>query len=141
MASLAHDETDYPEFWDWSKDGTVEGTFVRMDSGPTAFGMKPIMVLNVGGIERSIWINSEALRSRLADELARRKARDFTSGERVRISRGKEKKASAAERLYWPFRVWFPDAPKSDAADLLGLDGDSEPLPPATGEDDDIPFG
>jgi hypothetical protein len=140
MASLAHDETDYPEFWDWSKDGIAEGTFVRMDSGPTAFGMKPIMILDIDGIERSIWINTEALRSKLADELARRNVRDFTPGERVKISRGNEKKTSAAERLYWPFRVWFPDAPKSDAADLLGLGSDSEPLPPVTGEDDDIPF-
>jgi hypothetical protein len=147
MASVPQpqDESAFPAYWDWAADGAAEGTFLRMEEGPTAFGRRPIIILEIGGVERSIWINAEAIRNKLADELERRKARDFTPGERVEIRRGAEKKTSAADRQYWPFRVDFPDAPKSDAAGLLGLDSDDdndddEPLPPAAKLDDDLPF-
>jgi hypothetical protein len=144
MASIAqpNDETDFPAYWDWA-DGTLKGVYVRMESGPTEFGTRPILIVDVNGVERSVWINAAALRSKLADELDRRKARDLTPGEHIEIRRGAEMKTSAAGREYWPFYVNFPDAPRSDAAGLLGLDDDDtddEPLPPAAAADDDIPF-
>lgn len=115
------DESEYPRHWNWVEDGlTVEGTYVKTDSAPSAYGQKAILVLSVEGEERSIWITTEALRAKLAAELERRKARNFDSGERISITRGAEKKVSANDREYWPFTIHFPDAPASDTADLLG---------------------
>jgi hypothetical protein len=146
MSSLPHerDQADFPAYWDWT-DGPVKGAYVRMESGPTEFGTRPILIVDVNGVQRSVWINAAALRSKLAEELDRRKARDLTPGEHIEIRRGAEMKTSVAGREYWPFYVNFPDAPRSDAASLLGVDDDDsddddEPLPPAAAADDDIPF-
>jgi hypothetical protein len=126
----------FPAYWDWKADGlTVEGTFVRMDQRPTAYGPKPILILDVDGVERSVWVNTNALRSKLAGELQRRKARNFDVGERVVIRRGAEKTTSANDRNYWPFQVKFPDGPELDAASILDVDDDDEPV-----EQDGIPF-
>lgn len=125
----------FPAYWDWQADGlAVEGTFVKMDQGPTAYGTRPILILDVDGVERSVWVNTDALRSKLADELKRRKARNFDVGERIIVRRGAEKKMSANDRGYWPFYVKFLDAPELDAAGILEVD-DDEPA-----EQDDIPF-
>jgi hypothetical protein len=140
MATVPHsnDESDFPAAWLWETDGAAEGVFVRMDAGPTAFGRRPIVVLEVAGVERSVWVNTAALRSKLVEELRRRKARDFNPGERVLIRRGAEKKTSAADRDYWPFFVNFPDAPGSDAAGMLGADDQEDDE--AEEGDGDIPF-
>jgi len=137
------DTLDYPETWRFDEDGlTAAGTYMRMDTGPSAYGQKPILVLEINSQARSLWIVQEALRSRLADELARRRAREFSVGERIEISRGAEKKLSENDREYWPFKVSFPDAPRQDAADLLGRTepaaADSESAPLVV--QDDIPF-
>ena len=138
MSTLPHDESDFPAYWDWEEDGlTADGTFARMEQGPTQFGTKPIVILKVDGEERSFWVNTEALRSQLTDELKRRCARSFTAGERMLISRGAEKKTSANDRGYWPFRCRFPDAPQRHDADVLGADPDN-PADDAGG--DEVPF-
>lgn len=138
MASvpLPADEAEFPAYRDWDKDGlTADGFFCRMEQGPTLYGSKPIVVLEVDGIDRSIWVNTEALRAKLADELERRGARGFTVGERIILSRGAEKARSANDRNYWPFRAKFPDAPRLDDADLLN----AHPEQP-TNKSDDLLF-
>jgi hypothetical protein len=141
MTSLPQprDESDFPAYWDWEKDGlTAEGTFARMEQGPTAYGPRPIVILEIDGEERSVWVNTDALRSQLADELERRAARSFTVGERMIISRGTEKKTSANDRNYWPFKTKYPDAPQRDDADLLGAHVDESREEEAG--DDGVPF-
>ena len=141
MASVPqpNDKSDFPAYWDWAE-GTANGTYLRMDSGPTAFGTRAILVLEIAGVERAVWVTTDALRGKLADELRPRGARDFTAGEQITISRGAEKRASASDRLYWPFQVTFLDAPKTDAAALLSAEGNDEPFPPAADADDEFPF-
>jgi len=102
----ASSESGFPRYWDWDEDGlTAAGTYVKIDSAATQFGTKAIIVLEIDGEERSVWVNQEALRSKLGAELERRKARDFNLGERLIIRRGAEKKMSANDRNYWPFAL------------------------------------
>jgi hypothetical protein len=137
------DET-FPATWRWDEHGrTVHGVYVRMDEAATDYGRKPIIVLDVDGEERSVWLFDTALVSKFQDQLGTRPTRDFTVGERIRIERGEEKVESAGGRRYWPYRVKFPDAPKRSASDILGVDAPStieiEPDSDASG-DDEIPF-
>lgn len=132
MGNVAHrGDEGFPAYWDWEAEGLADGIFRRMESGPTSFGTRAILILEIDGKERSIWVTTQSLRSKLADELQRRGTRDFTPGERIEIRRGAEKKVSAADRAYWPFVAIFHDAPTSDAAALLGLDGDDPAEPDA----------
>jgi len=132
--------SDFPQSWKFDEDGnSVTGTYLRMDEGTTSYGSKPIVVLDVDGEERSVWLSQTALRSKFADELARRHASDFDPGERISISRAKEKKTAASGHAYWPFTVIFHNAPKRDAASILGIDED-DATADDDGEDDGIPF-
>lgn len=137
------DNNDFPAYWDFDRDGlTCAGTFVRVDSGPTSFGQKAILILDVDGTERSVWVTTAALKGQLGDELGRRNTRNFTAGERIEVHRGAEKAVSANDRSYWPFKVNFPDAPTPDAATLLDASPvDLEPEPADFAPDtEDIPF-
>src|SRR5947209_1528556 len=128
LPSSTADQTDFPRSWRWDQDGLhVDGTFVQMDEGPTEYGRKPILVLDVGSERRSIWLTQEALVGRFRDELERRRAPNFTAGERIIVTRGSEKKESQAGRSYWPFKVSFPDAPRPSDADMLSAEPASEP--------------
>jgi hypothetical protein len=137
--TLTHDQdSDFPRSWRWDEDGLrIEGSYVRMDEGPSEYGRRAICVLNVGGEERSLWLTQEALISRFRDELERRLATDFSPGERIIVERGAEKKESANGRAYWPFKTRFLDAPRRAASDLLGGPASSEE---DDKEKDDIPF-
>jgi hypothetical protein len=116
--------SDYPQSWRWEDDGlTADGAYVRMDSGPSEYGRKPILVLRIDGAERGVWVNTDTLKNKLVDELDRRDQRDFTPGERIIVTRAAEKKLSGNGREYWPFITKFPDAPNSDALALLGGGG------------------
>jgi hypothetical protein len=134
----------YPRSWSFDDDGeTVEGTFVELGEAPTAgYGYKPILTLSVDGESRTIWIFHQALAEKLRDELGRRKTRDFTVGERIKINRSERKTSEATGRSYVPYRVSFPDAPKRTAADVLGgaVDDDDEPEAAAEEDDDVVPF-
>lgn len=113
----------YPQAWIWKEHGLrVDGGFVRTDRASSEYGSSPIIVLDVDGVERSVWLNVTALVSKFRDELRRRKARRFEPGERITIQRAAEKKTSAAGRDYWPFAVRFHDAPQMDDADVLEVD-------------------
>jgi hypothetical protein len=129
---------DYPKSWRWDEDGlVVDGTYVGTSSAPGEYGDIPILTLKVAGEDRAVWVTQIAIRSKLADELNRRKVRNFESGERIVIKRADEKKKSASGRSYWPFSCEFPDASPRDAAALLGVD--AVPVRSASSEDD-IPF-
>jgi hypothetical protein len=138
-----NDETDFARAWRWDEDGLhLEGTYLRLEEGPSEYGRRAIVVLDVDGTERALWLSQQALRSKFADELERRSAGDFTIGEAVVVERGAEKTKSQNDRAYWPFTVRFPDAPHRSAAEILGTDvgaGTSEPANEAAA-DDDLPF-
>ncbi len=140
----------HPRSWLWSEDGsTITGTYVRMDTGPSDYGERAIIVLNVDGEDRSLWLNETALVAKFRDELARRTSGDFEPGERITASRGAAKVESANGRGYWPCPVTFHDAPRRSAAEILGIsikpdaepELSAEPAPlTATGTDDGIPY-
>ena len=109
---------------------TASGVYVRTDAGHTVFGHRAILVLHIDGEERSVWINETSLRNRLRDELATRKARDFTIGERVIVRRSSTTRESTTTpgRQVRLVAVRFRDA-THDAADLLGVE-ESQPVEP-----------
>jgi transcriptional regulator with XRE-family HTH domain len=92
---------------------------VEFDEGPTAYGDKPILVLEVDGEKRSVWLLETALQSRFADEVRKRPTGDLTPGERIIIHRG-EMVRSGTGRDYRSFKVRFPDRPKREAAEIIG---------------------
>lgn len=115
--------TGYPETWKFAEHGDlVAGTFVRFDEGPTRdYGLKVILVLDVDGVERSVWLSQTALFNKVKDELNRRTSNTLEPGERVIVQRH-GKTTSENGRSYWPFAVSFPDRPEKSTADLFGLD-------------------
>ena len=131
--------SSHPTSWRWDEDGhAVRGTCVRMDEAATDYGRSAIVVLDVAGEERSVWLFEAAIVSKFRDELAKRPSGDFTVGEGVEIDRGAEKVESANGRSYWPYRVRFPDAPQLSAGDILGVG--TAPSEPGLPADDEIPF-
>lgn len=134
------DSSDFPRTWRWDQDGeSLTGTFVEFDEGPTAYGAKPILVIEIEGERRSVWLLEKAVLSRFADEVATRANRDLTPGERVEIRRG-DVVTSGTGREYRSFRVRFPDRPKRKALDILGGSATDEPPSEGEGQDGDIPF-
>jgi hypothetical protein len=126
-------ESDFPRNWLFDEDGLeVEGRYVEITEGTTANGPCPIVVLNVDGERRSVWLFHTAVRNRFADEVARRKDGDLTQGELVSIRRG-ETKESAGGRSYVSYAVRFPEAPKRSPKEILS---EPEQAP----EPDDVPF-
>ena len=151
MATLPEtsDEIEFPEAWIFSEHGDlVAGTFLRFDEGQTRdYGTRVIIVLNVDGQERSVWLSQMALFNKVRDELGRRASKKLDVGERVVIERHAKKKGEN-EREYWPFTVLFPDRPEKSTTDLFDLDEGrtyktkqpEEPAPGDVGPDGDIPF-
>ena len=122
-AQIDEDELDYPEAWRFDKDGDrVAGTFAHFDQGQTKeYGPRVIMVLNVDGTERAVWLSQLALHSRVRDEVNRRPTKRLEVGERVVVKR-LPKKMGENNREYWPFQVLFPDRPELSPSDLFELD-------------------
>ena len=132
-------ESGFARAWRFDEDGDLrEGRYVRTEEGPTSYGSRPIVVVDVGGEERAVWLTTTVLLGRFQGELSRRKTRDFTVGERISISRGSEKKTSASGHDYWPFNVTFHDGPQRDAATILG--GNADTAGPADEDEDGVPF-
>jgi hypothetical protein len=151
------DAPTYPETWLWDDHGDVcSGTFCRFDKAATReYGAKLIMILEVDGRERSIWLLQTALYERVRDELAERPERKLAASERVAIHRLAETKTQDGKRTYRPFRIYFPDRPPLDIASEFNLDESKAPRParergpttepeptpaPTDALDDDIPF-
>ena len=136
---------DFPDNWIFDEHGeTVAGTFVRFERGQTkSYGAKPIAVLEVDGVERSLWLNTAVLVGKFRDELQQRPERELRPGERVVVKRLEKKTAGDGVTSYWNFRVLFPDRPELSTSDLFDLDAEPqrEPQPVAeSAADDDIPF-
>jgi hypothetical protein len=134
--------TGYPETWKFGDHGDlVAGTFVRFDEGPTReYGMRVILVLDVDGRERSVWLSQTALFNKVRDELNRRTSKTLDPGERVVVQRH-EKTTSENLREYWPFTVSFPDRPEKSTTALFDLDEgivryENDPAEPKTGDVD-----
>jgi hypothetical protein len=125
----------------------VAGTFVHFDEGATRdYRMRVILVLDVDGAERSIWLSQTALFNKVKDKLNRRTSKTLKPSERVVVQRH-EKTTSENGRSYWPFVVSFPDRPEKSTTDLFGLDEGLvryEKTEPASEQpeeaDDGIPF-
>ena len=116
--AVTEEETDYPENWRFDEDGVeVRGKFVKFDLGQTQdYGEVPIVVLNVDGVERSVWLFHTALRSKFQKEVNRR---DIQPGEQINIKQAGEKKGKN-KRPYMNYIVAFVDAPELDAKAIFG---------------------
>jgi hypothetical protein len=145
------DAAEFPETWLWDEHGDVcSGRFVRFDKAATReYGKKLIMILEVAGAERSVWLLQTALYGRVRDELGERPQRRLEVGERVAIHRLTETKTEDGKRTYRPFRIYFPDRPELDVASEFDLDKPTSAPEPKTATettggsdalDDDIPF-
>jgi hypothetical protein len=138
-------EREYPESWLWDEDGDhVAGRFVKFDRASTRdYGMKAILVLDVDGTKRSIWLTATVLHNKLRDEVAGRPGRNLNPGERVSIRRLDRTPGEGGRQGYWRFQVLFPDRPELTAADVFELDeatAEAESERPGVRQDDDIPF-
>lgn len=118
-------ESGYPVAWKFGSEDPLElaeGGYVSTTTAPSDYGDVPVVNLRVNGEPRAIWCSTRVLREKFAEELRRRGARDFEQGERITIRRGADKKTSSNGKPYWPWVVVFHDAPKTDAASVLGAD-------------------
>jgi hypothetical protein len=146
------DEPAYPRSWIWDDDGDIAaGTYVKADRAPTRdYGPKTVVVLEIEGVERSIWLLNDALFNKFRQEIAARPGRQLTPGERVIVQRLEEKISQSSGRKYRDFRAYFPDKPPPTIEDLWGADiGETKPEPKSEMEveaaagnasDDSIPF-
>ena len=144
-------DDEYPRSWIWSEDGSrFDARIDRITTGTSAFGSRPILEGKLTETEERIglWLNEDAVRGRLVDEIKRRAKKRLEPGERVVITRGEEKRPSKTnpDRTVWPFTVRFPEAPEQDQLTALGggeATGSEEPETGSAsdeGEDGDIPF-
>jgi hypothetical protein len=146
---------EFPENIILEPGGDVEGRFLRLESGPTRHGERPIAILDVDGVERSLWLLEKPLRGQFREKQPK-------PGELIRIVKGTTKKRSAGGFEYWPCRVHTPERDESISWDspLLADDDASAPEPPQSdvpadfpgygeprattakpdGSDDDMPF-
>jgi len=126
---------EYPENIILEPGADVEGGFLRLESGPTKHGERPIAILDVNGVERSLWLLDYAMRNQFREKQPK-------PGELIRIVKGTAKKRSDNGFDYWPCRVHTPERDTSIGWDspLLndGSDGDT-PEPPASDVPNDFP--
>jgi hypothetical protein len=127
--SKAETKIEYPATFVWEEDAEdlgdryhLEGTFLALEEGPTAQGTRPILVLEIDGEARSVWVLHGPFLNKLQEELERRAVPEFTVGERMVFERWKEKATSESTgRSYTPYKAWYPDRPKRSAKDILGV--------------------
>jgi hypothetical protein len=134
--------TEYPMSWMWDEDGDeVSGRHTHFSQGHTKDGTAvPIVVLQVDGEPRAVWLFHEALREQFLAEIKARPSGDLEPGERVTIKRGEKKRSqSNPDRSYRSFQVMFEHKRQPSPLDLLSAGvplGASQPPP----MDVDIPF-
>lgn len=132
----------YAKAWIFDEDGdNVEGTFVGTTSGMTQnYGRQPIVIIEVDGIERSVWAMHRALQSQFLEAKP-------LAGDTIAIRRLPKKKSSTSANMYYPYRVVNLSAARTKTADW-SLFGDDSHVPVGTlsapvGPDeyeDDTPF-
>lgn len=155
MAKAKEQEQTYPRTLLWEEDAEdlgdrrrVSGRFVGLDEAPTRNGLKPILVLEIDGEERSVWVLHGPFQDKLTEELERRPSGEFTPGEPIVVEQWKEKKiGDASGRPYVPYKAWFPERPKRSQKDILGarkvasdVAVDQADVAEDNGADGDIPF-
>jgi hypothetical protein len=136
--SDSEEQSKYPETWRWDEDGDViEGAYVELSEAHTRFdgATRPILVLEVGGKPRTVWLFHTALQSRLRDELLKRPGNELRVGEPVRIEQLGQKESENGLK-YMNYRVEFPESPKRSGLDILGGTDETK----TKDVDDDIPF-
>lgn len=142
----SNSESDYPKAWRFDEDGGItEEPFVKFTSGPTKdFGRKPICVLDIDGVERSVWLLHDVLFQAFRRELQTRPSKTLEPAERISIKYVGRKQNEDKSRSYVDYRVTFHDSPEESTESLFRLDDDDregglEP-PSQQGQKDDIPF-
>jgi len=93
-------ELEYPQSWIFDDDGDlIEGRFLRFEEGRTKeYGPKVILILDVGGAERGLWLTQTVLFNRMRDELESRANKRLEPGERIVVKRLEKKYAAARKR-------------------------------------------
>jgi hypothetical protein len=138
------DKRTYPQTWIWDEHGDViEGTYVELSEAHTRFDgePRPILVLEVAGEKRTVWLFHTALQNQLREELLRRPDNELRVGEPIRIERlGKQESENGF--TYMNYRASFPESPKRSALNILGGSGGRAELEgePESELDDGIPF-
>ena len=143
MSTNADTVSQYPATIILDPGGSLEGRFKYLTRGHTRDGdERAIAVIEVDGVERSLWLLETALRGQLRQVKPK-------AGELIRIEKGAEKRESSSGYKYWPVAVSTPERPAAGLGwddELLGGDDDgagAAPTPAAAAEavrDEDIPF-
>lgn len=103
-----------PEMWDAAVEPEIVGVFTRLESAPTAYGPKWIVVLTLpDGSERSVWLFHTALRN----ELAKLKP---VEGELVAIAHLGKKQTEDGKTTYDAYKVVVDRAPTVHSWDAVG---------------------
>ena len=105
-------------------------------------------MLDVDGVERTVWLHHDVLRNQFAREVHRRPDKMIHRGETVRIWQLEPRESqSNAGRSYTNYRVEFPEGPESTQADIFGAPPEASTAAGGRGAavggglpDDDIPF-
>ncbi|HEY8776311.1 MAG TPA: hypothetical protein VIM33_07510 [Gaiellaceae bacterium] len=134
---------DFPRNWIFDEDGdAVAGAFVRLEEGQTKdYGPRPIVILNIAGEERSVWLFDTVIRNQFADEV---RTRQLAAGERITVKRLGKVKSETTGREYRSYATTFHDRPQKSQAEILGAPVAPEPIAAAASAqgntDDSIPF-
>ena len=135
-------DTTFPRSWSWDEDGDLlRGRYVEISEAPTREGVKPVLIVEVeGGERRTCWLFHEALRNKLAEEVARRPTGDLIPGEPIVIERLPWRESEGGRR-YRAYRVAFPERPKRSAREiLLGTPAPEVGAEQVDDDAEDIPF-
>jgi hypothetical protein len=133
----------------WDEDGDLlAGTFVKADRAPTRYGPRTVVVLDVDGEQRSVWLLNEALFNQFKKEIQSRPDRKLTLSERVVVQRLGTRESQSTGHNYVDFRAHFPDRPQPTLEQLWGDDVNAgqpkatvdQPKAGDAGPDSDIPF-
>jgi hypothetical protein len=137
-------DSNYPRTWKWQEDEVLEGTHFEMRK-TTGYDGGAVVVWEIAlsADQRvSVWLEPAVLRTKVTDELRRRKSErgspTLDTGERVRINPGAKRPSKrTAGQTVWPFpEVWFEHGVPDRSAEELLLEG-AEPTRDEFGLDDD----
>jgi hypothetical protein len=145
------EQADFPRAWLWESDGNIESAkFVKFDKGMTKlYGAKPIVVLEVDGEERSVWLTTTVLFETFKRELESRESHALDPGETISIRWAGKKQPNGGGPAYHVHRVTFHDSPGQSPEAMFNLgtptqrlgESDAEPVAVLSDDhDDDIPY-
>jgi hypothetical protein len=105
----------YPELVTVEPGTKLVGEFARLERGSFVDGSgnvvkRPIAIIKIDGVDRSLWLHEKALRGQFAEKRPE-------PGENIVVIKGSQKKVSASGFGYWPFSLELPDRPGEGAPD------------------------